>query len=213
GVKALPVKVVIRFEDLVAVMFRQVKGAFGQLDVLVNNACAIDLSGTERMSMKRWDLMNTINVRGTYMVSKYAIPLLKDGFNAHILTLSPPLNMDKAWFGKHLGYTMAKYGMSMTVLGLAVELKPHRIAVNALWPKTTIATAAVQNLLGGDALVARSRKPAIVAEAAWTIINKPSDSFTGRFLVDEDVLRDSGVTDFTPYAMVPGGELMRDLFL
>jgi citronellol/citronellal dehydrogenase len=213
GAQALPVKVDIRFEDQVNDLFRQVKEKFGHLDVLVNNASAIDLSDTEHMNMKRWDLMNSINVRGTYLVSKYAIPLLKEGYNAHILTLSPPLNMDKAWFGKHLGYTMAKYGMSMTVLGLSVELKPYRIAVNALWPRTTIATAAVRNLLGGDALVARSRKPQIVADAAWLIINKPSDTHTGRFHIDEDVLRDSGVTDLSGYAEEPGMDLMPDLFL
>lgn len=213
GVKALAVKVDIRYEDQVAALFQQVKDTFGHLDVLVNNASAINLASTEKMEMKRWDLMNSINVRGTYMVSKYAIPLLKDGFNAHILTLSPPLNMDKGWFAKHLGYTMAKYGMSMTVLGLAGELKPYKIAVNALWPKTTIATAAVQNLLGGKDLVERSRTPDIMADAAWTVVNKDSGSCTGRFLIDEDVLRDSGITDFDPYAVVPGGPLMPDLFL
>lgn len=213
GSKALPVKVDIRSEEQVVALFDQVKKTFGRLDVLVNNASAINLSNTERMEMKRWDLMNGINVRGTYMVSKYAIPLLKEGTNAHILTLSPPLNMDKVWFAKHLGYTMAKYGMSMTVLGLAAELKQSGIAVNALWPRTTIATAAVKNLLGGDELVARSRKPEIVADAAWTVVNKNSGTYTGRFLVDEDVLRESGVTDFDAYAVNPGGELMPDLFL
>lgn len=213
GVKAMAVKVDIRFEEQVAALFEQVKARFGHLDVLVNNASAINLASTEKMEMKRWDLMNSINVRGTYMVSKYAIPLLKDGFNAHILTLSPPLNLDKVWFAKHLGYTMAKYGMSMTVLGLAAELKPYKIAANALWPKTTIATAAVQNLLGGKDLVERSRTPDIMADAAWAIVNKPSDSYSGRFLIDEDVLRESGVTDFDPYAVTPGGPLMPDLFL
>lgn len=213
GVKALAVKVDIRYEEQVVAMFDQVKATFGHLDVLVNNASAINLASTEKMEMKRWDLMNSINVRGTYMVSKYAIPLLKDGFNAHILTLSPPLNLDKGWFAKHLGYTMAKYGMSMTVLGLAGELKPYGIAANALWPKTTIATAAVQNLLGGKELVERSRKPEIMADAAWTIVNKDSKTYTGRFLIDEDVLRESGITDMDQYAIVPGGPLMPDLFL
>ncbi len=213
GVKALAVKVDIRSEEQVVAMFEQVKATFGRLDVLVNNASAINLASTEKMDMKRWDLMNDINVRGTYMVSKYAIPLLKQGINAHILTLSPPLNMDKGWFAKHLGYTMAKYGMSMTVLGLAGELKPFGIAANALWPKTTIATAAVQNLLGGKDLAERSRKPEIVADAAWTIVNRPSETWTGRFLIDEDVLRDAGITDFEPYAVTPGGPLMPDLFL
>lgn len=213
GVKSLAVKVDIRSEEQVVAMFEQVKATFGRLDVLVNNASAINLASTEKMDMKRWDLMNDINVRGTYMVSKYAIPLLKQGINAHILTLSPPLNMDKGWFAKHLGYTMAKYGMSMTVLGLAGELKPFGIAANALWPKTTIATAAVQNLLGGKDLAERSRKPEIVADAAWTIVNRPSETWTGRFLIDEDVLRDAGITDFEPYAVTPGGPLMPDLFL
>ncbi|MCB9163802.1 MAG: NAD(P)-dependent oxidoreductase [Flavobacteriales bacterium] len=213
GGKALAVKVDIRSEEQVVAMFEQVKKTFGHLDVLVNNASAINLSNTERMEMKRWDLMNQINVRGTYMVSKYAISLLKEGTNAHILTLSPPLNLDKVWFAKHLGYTMAKYGMSMTVLGLAAELKQSGIAVNALWPRTTIATAAVQNLLGGDQLIARSRKPEIVADAAWTVVNKNSANYTGRFLIDEEVLRESGITDFDQYAVNPGGELMPDLFL
>lgn len=213
GAKALAVKVDIRHEPEVVEMCDQVQRTFGQLDVLVNNASAIDLSSTEHMQMKRWDLMNDINVRGTYMVSKYAVPLLKEGTNAHILTLSPPLNMDKVWFGKHLGYTMSKYGMSMTVLGLAAELKPHGIAVNALWPRTTIATAAVKNMLGGDPLVARSRKPEIVADAAWVVVNRPSNSFTGRFLIDEDLLREVGVDDMSGYAVDPTAALMPDLFL
>lgn len=213
GVKVLPLQVDIRSEENVIEAIEKVQNAFGQIDVLVNNASAIDLSPTEHLSMKKFDLIHSINIRGTFMVSKYCIPLLKKAENAHILTLSPPLNLDPKWFGRHLGYTMSKYGMSMTVLGLAEELKPYNIAVNALWPQTTIATAAVQNLLGGDALMQCSRTPDIMGDAAMEIFKKDSKTCTGNFFIDEDVLKAAGVTDFTHYAVNPKMTLFTDLFL
>lgn len=213
GVKVLPLQVDIRSEENVIDALEKVQNAFGQIDILVNNASAIDLSPTEHLSMKKFDLIHSINIRGTFMVSKYCIPLLKESENAHILTLSPPLNLDPKWFGKHLGYTLSKYGMSMTVLGLAEELKPYNIAVNALWPQTTIATAAVQNLLGGDALMQCSRTPDIMGDAAMEIFKKDSKTCTGNFFIDEDVLKAAGVTDFTPYAVNPKMTLFTDLFL
>lgn len=213
GGKALPLQVDIRDETNVIAAVEKVKTTFGHIDILVNNASAINLSSTEDLEMKRYDLMHNINVRGTFMVSKYCIPLLKESENPHILTLSPPLNLDPTWFGKHLAYTMAKYGMSMTVLGLAEELKKYKIGVNALWPRTTIATAAVQNLLGGDKMVNMSRTPAIMADAALLIFEKRSETTTGNFFIDEEVLRESGVTDFNKYAINPNEKLMIDLFL
>jgi citronellol/citronellal dehydrogenase len=179
----------------------------------VNNASAINLSPTADVQPKRWDLMHGINVRGTFFMSQACIPFLKKAQNPHILNLSPPLNMDPRWFAPHLAYTMSKYGMSMIVLGLAEELKSDRIAVNALWPKTTIATAAVQNLLGGDFLMQRSRTPEIVADAAFAILKKPSFEATGNFFIDEDVLIQEGVSDFGKYAVNPDQKLMNDLFL
>jgi citronellol/citronellal dehydrogenase len=187
--------------------------AFGGIDILVNNASAISLTPTPETAPKRWDLMHDINVRGTFFMSQACLPYLKASHNPHILNLSPPLNLDPRWFSPHLAYTASKYGMSMIVLGLAEELKPLRIAVNGLWPKTTIATAAVQNLLGGDFLMRRSRKPEIVADAAFHILQKPSFETTGNFFIDEDVLRTEGVTDFSRYAVDPGQKLMNDLFL
>lgn len=213
GVKVLPLQVDIRSEENVIEAIEMTKNTFGHIDILVNNASAIDLSPTEHLSMKKFDLIHSINVRGTFMVSKYCIPLLKKGENPHILTLSPPLNLDPKWFGKNLAYTMSKYGMSMTVLGLAEELKPYNIAVNALWPKTTIATAAIQNLIGGDAMMQCSRIPDIMGDAAMAIFNKPSATCTGNFFIDEDVLKEAGVTDFTHYAVNPNMTLYPDFFL
>jgi citronellol/citronellal dehydrogenase len=213
GVKALPLKVDIRDDQNVADAVAKVKETFGGIDILVNNASAINLASTENIDMKRYDLMFDINVRGTFLVSKLCIPLLKGSANPHILTLSPPLNFNPIWLGNFLAYTMAKYGMSMTVIGLSEELKKYNIAVNALWPKTTIATAAVQNLLGGDSLVNKSRIPAIMADAASLIFDKPSASNTGNFYIDENVLRESGVTDFSHYAVDSKEELAPDLFL
>ena len=211
--KVLPIQGDIRFEESIHHIVKTTVDTFGGIDILINNASAINLFPTEQMESKRFDLMHSINVRGTFFMSKACIPYLKKALNPHILNLSPPLNMDPNWFAKHLAYTMSKYGMSMIVLGLSEELKTHRIAANALWPKTTIATAAVQNLLGGDFLIQRSRTPDIVAEAAFYILQKPSFECTGNFFVDEDVLRDNGITDFAKYAVNPEQKLMMDLFL
>lgn len=211
--KVLPIGGDIRFEESIQQIVQQTVAAFGGIDILVNNASAINLSATEQTEPKRWDLMHGINVRGTFLMSQACIPHLKKAHNPHILNLSPPLNMDPSWFSKHLAYTMSKYGMSMVILGLAEELKPHRIAANALWPATTIATAAVQNLLGGDFLIQRSRTPEIVAEAALHILKQPSYECTGNFFTDEEILIKEGITDFSKYAVNPDQKLMPDLFL
>lgn len=211
--KVLPIQGDIRFEESIDQIVKTTISTFGGIDILVNNASAINLFPTEQMEAKRFDLMQGINVRGTFLMSKACIPALKKARNPHILNLSPPLNMDPAWFAKHLAYTMSKYGMSMIVLGLSEELRIHRIACNALWPKTTIATAAVQNLLGGDFLVQRSRTPDIVAEAAFYILQKPSFECTGNFFIDEEVLKENGIDDFTKYSVNPNQKLMMDLFL
>jgi citronellol/citronellal dehydrogenase len=213
GGQALPCVVDIRFEDQVDAAVEKTVQTFGGIDVLVNNASAIYLSGTVETPMKKWDLMHGINARGTFLCSQACIPHLKKAANPHILNNSPPLNMDPRWFAPHVAYTMAKYGMSMCVLGMAEELRDEGIAVNALWPRTVIATAAVQNLLGGDESIRHSRRPEIVADAAYAIITKPSRTFTGRFCIDEDVLRAEGVRDFARYQAVPGAELMPDYFL
>jgi citronellol/citronellal dehydrogenase len=213
GGNALPLRVDIRFEDQITDAIEQTVQKFGGIDILINNASAINLSGIEQIEAKRFDLMHSINVRGTFLVSKACIPYLKKSLNPHILTLSPPLNMDPRWFQQHTAYTMSKYGMSMTVLGLSGELKKDGIGVNALWPQTTIATAAVQNLLGGDALIQMSRTPDIVADAAYEILGRPSATCTGNFFTDEQVLTEAGVTDFSRYAVNPGNKLMKDLFL
>lgn len=211
--KVLPIQGDIRFEDSIQHIVKTTVDTFGGIDILINNASAISLTATEQTEPKRWDLMHGINVRGTFFMCKEAIPHLKKAHNPHILNLSPPLNMDPAWFAKHLCYTMSKYGMSMVVLGLAEELKQQRIAVNALWPKTTIATAAVQNLLGGDFLMQRSRTPDIVANAAYHILRQPSFECTGNFFIDEEVLIRNGETDFSHYAVNPEHKLMMDLFI
>ncbi len=213
GGKALPLIVDIRSEDVVKSAVEKAYDHFGGIDILVNNASAINLSNTDDLPMKRFDLMHSINVRGTYMVSKYCLPYLRKGSNSHILTLSPPLNLKPEWFGAHLGYTMAKYGMSMTVLGLADELKKDGVAANALWPQTTIATAAVKFALGGDAMIQCSRTPEIMADAAYAIVNRDSKSCTGNFFIDEDVLRETGVEDFGAYAVDPSKTLFKDLFV
>jgi citronellol/citronellal dehydrogenase len=213
GGRALPCVVDIRFEDQVYAAVEKTVQTFGGIDVLVNNASAIHISGTVETPMKKWDLMHGINARGTFLCSQACIPHLKKAANPHILNNSPPLNMEPHWFAPHVAYTMAKYGMSMCVLGMAEELKEEGIAVNALWPRTVIATAAVQNLLGGDESIRHSRRPEIMADAAYAIITKPSRTFTGRFCIDEDVLRAEGVRDFARYQAVPGAELMPDYFL
>ncbi len=211
--KVVPLQADIRFEESIEKAVADTVEALGGIDILINNASAISLTPTEQTEPKRWDLMHGINVRGTFLMSKACIPHLKKSINPHILNLSPPLNMDPRWFAPHLAYTMSKYGMSMVVFGLAEELKPHRIAANALWPKTTIATAAVENLLGGDFLMQRSRTPEIVADAAFSILQRPSFECTGNFFIDEEVLAAEGVTDFSRYAVNPNQKLMNDLFV
>ncbi|MCE9671860.1 NAD(P)-dependent oxidoreductase [Myxococcus stipitatus] len=213
GGRALPCMVDIRDERQIADAVAQAVAKFGGIDILVNNASAISLTGTEDTPMKRFDLMHGINTRGTFACSQACLPYLKKASNPHILNNSPPLNMEARWFAPHVAYTMAKYGMSMCVLGMAEELRSEGIAVNALWPRTVIATAAVQNLLGGDETIRGSRKPEIMADAAYAILTKPSRSFTGNFCIDEDVLRAEGVTDLDQYQSVPGAELFPDYFI
>jgi citronellol/citronellal dehydrogenase len=213
GGRALPLVCDIRSEEQIAEAVKKTVETFGGIDILVNNASAIHLTGTVATPMKRFDLMHQINTRGTFACSQACIPHLARAENPHILNLSPPLNMEAKWFAPHVAYTMAKYGMSMCVLGMAEELKGQGIAVNALWPKTVIATAAVQNLLGGDATVRRSRRPEIMGDAAHVILTQPSRSYSGKFLIDEDVLRAAGVTDFAPYQYEPGADLLPDFFI
>jgi citronellol/citronellal dehydrogenase len=216
GGKALACIVDVRFEEQIAEAVKLGVDTFGGIDILVNNASAISLTGTVDTPLKRFDLMHGINTRGTFACSQACIPHLAKADNPHILNISPPLNMEAKWFGPHVAYTMAKFGMSMCVLGMAEELKGQRIAVNALWPRTVIATAAVQNLLGGDATVRGSRKPDIMADAAYVILTRKSTEFTGHFCVDDDVLRESGATDLSRYSMTPGmkdSDLLPDYFL
>ena len=211
--KVLPLQADIRSEGSIRQTVDATVKEFGGIDILINNASAISLTNTPQTEPKRWDLMHGINVRGAFFMSQACIPYLKASHNPHILNLSPPLNMDPRWFAPHLAYTMSKYGMSMVVYGLAEELKADRIAANALWPKTTIATAAVENLLGGDFLLQRSRTPEIVADAAWFILQRPSHECTGNFFIDEEVLAAEGITDLGKYAVNPAHKLMNDLFV
>ncbi len=213
GGKALACVTDIRFEDQVQAAIAKTVETFGGIDICVNNASAISLTGTTATEMKRYDLMHNINTRGTFLVSKTCIPHLKKADNPHILNLSPPLNMEEKWFAPHVAYTMAKFGMSMCVLGMAGELRGDGIGVNALWPRTTIATAAVQNLLGGDDIVKRSRKPDILADAAYAIFNRPSRECTGNFFIDDEVLAAEGVTDLDQYSVTPGADLIPDFFV
>ena len=213
GVKCLPLQCDIRFEDQIDTAVQETVKTFGGIDILVNNASAISLTPTEHTEPKRFDLMMDIEIRGTFFMCKACIPHLRKSRNAHILNLSPPLNMNPKWFASHLAYTISKYSMSMIVIGLAEELRKDKIAVNALWPKTTIATAAVQNLLGGDALMRMSRTPEIVADAAYAIIARPSPECTSNFFIDEEVLQMEGVTDFARYAVDASQKLMTDIFL
>lgn len=213
GGKALPLMCDIRYEDQIEAAVSKTIATFGGIDILINNASAISLTPVQQTEPKRFDLMHDINIRGTFFVSRACIPHLKKSAHAHILTLSPPLNMDPKWFANHTAYTISKYGMSMIVMGLAEELRSSRIGVNALWPRTTIATAAVQNLLGGDFVVQKSRKPEIVADAAHAILKRSPAEVTGNFFVDEAVLRHEGVNDFGAYAVNPAEELMKDIFV
>lgn len=213
GGNGLPCIADIRFEDQVQRAIDATLNEFGGIDILVNNASAINLSPTLKLEMKKFDLMISVNVRGTFLCSKLCIPHLKKSENPHILNLSPPLNLDPKWFKNNVAYTIAKYGMSMCVLGMAEEFKKSGIAVNALWPRTPIATAAVQNLLGGKSTVKHSRSPEIVADAAYHILTKPSRECTGNFLIDEEILLELGITDLEKYSVDPKAELYQDFFL
>lgn len=213
GGSALPIVGDIRDEAQVAEAVAQAVARFGGIDICVNNASAINLARTEALDLKRYDLMQDINVRGTFAVSRACIPHLREAGNPHILTLSPPIDLDPRWLGPHLGYTLAKYGMSMIALGLAAELREDGIASNALWPRTLVATAAVQNLLGGDAAMARARKPEIYADAAHAVLTRPARECSGNTFLCEDVLAEEGVTDLSAYSYVDGAELAVDLFV
>jgi citronellol/citronellal dehydrogenase len=213
GGKALACITDIRYEEQVQAAVDQAVATFGGIDILVNNASAIHLTGTLDTPMKRYDLMHGINTRGTFLVSKTCLPHLLKAANPHILNISPPLSMQAKWFAPFVAYTMAKFGMSMCVLGMAEEFREQGVAVNALWPRTTIATAAVQNLLGGDALIRESRKPDIMADAAHAIFTRSSRECTGNFFIDEDLLRSTGVSDFGHYSVVPGASLREDFFV
>ena len=213
GGAALPIPGDIRNEEQVLAAVDQAVARFGGIDIVVNNASAIQIEGSETLPMKRYDLMQDINTRGTFLVSRACVPHLRNGTNPHVLTLSPPLNMRPHWFRDHLGYTLAKYGMSMCTLGMAVEYASDGIAFNSLWPRTIIATAAVQNLLGGDEAMARSRRPEIVADAAHAILRRDSRVATGNFYVDDEVLAEEGITDLSAYAYADGAELQTDIFL
>jgi citronellol/citronellal dehydrogenase len=212
GGQALPIAGDVRDDERVFAAVQQVVDQFGGVDVCVNNASAIDLSPLESISMKRYDLMQDINTRGTFLLTKACLPHLKLAANPHVLTLSPPLNLNPAWFGRSLGYSIAKYGMSLCTLGFAEEFNEYGVAANSLWPRTTIATAAIRNLLGGDNAMRRSRDPRIVADAAHAILTRPSKECTGRFFIDEEVLAEEGITDLSVYGGVEG-ELQTDLFL
>lgn len=213
GGKALALPCDIRFDDQVEAAMTKTAETFGGVDILVNNASAIDLRGIDALEMKRFDLMHQINARGTYLCARSALPFLRRAANPHILTLSPPLDMNPKWFAPNLAYTMAKYGMSLVTLGLAKDLADAGIAVNSLWPETAIATAAVGNLLGGEAIIKRSRKPEIVADAAHAILTRDARACTGNFFIDVRVLAEEGVNDLTPYAVDPASDPVLDFFL
>ncbi len=213
GGKALPLTVDVRDEAQVRAALEKTAATFGGLDIVVNNASAISLTDSQATDMKRFDLMHQINARGTFMTSKLAVPFLAKSDNPHILMLSPPLDLKEKWFAGHTAYSMAKYGMSLVVLGLAGELRGRGIAVNALWPRTTIATAAIKNLLGGDAIMRASRTPEILADAARLIFLKDARTFSGNFLIDDTFLSDNGVKDFDRYRVDPSVDLAPDFFV
>jgi citronellol/citronellal dehydrogenase len=216
GGNALPIVGDVRNDDDVTEAVLKTQGEFGGIDIVVNNASVIDLSRSLELDAKKYDLMQDVNVRGTFMLSRAAIPILKDAANPHILSLSPPLNLSPKWLGGHTGYTLAKYGMTMATLGLAAEFAEAGIAANTLWPRTTIATAAVQFALGGDRMMKVSRTPEIYADAAYEVVTRPAREYTGQTLIVEDVLEAAGVTDFSGYAAVPGtpdSALFPDIFL
>jgi citronellol/citronellal dehydrogenase len=215
GGKALPLVVDVREEEQIYAAVEETIRVFGGIDILVNNASAINLTPTLATDIKRYDLMHSINTRGTFLTSKACLPYLLKAPNPHVLNLSPPLNMESRWFAPHVAYTMAKFGMSMCVLGMSAEFRKQGVAFNALWPKTAIATAAVNNLLGGEEAIKRCRKPEIMADAAYIIFSKSSRECTGNFFVDEDILRESGMMDFSQYKYtnVEDYELLPDFFL
>ncbi len=213
GGKALPLVCDIRDEAQVEAAVAATVEAFGGIDICVNNASAISLTPTLKTDMKRFDLMHQINLRGTFLVSKSCLPHLLEADNPHVLNLAPPLNFEAKWFAPHVAYSMAKYGMSLCVLGMAEEYRAEGVAFNALWPRTAIATAAIRNVIGGDELIRRSRKPEIIADAAWFILTRPAREFTGNFCVDDEVLEAAGITDLTGYAVDPDVELAPDFFV
>jgi citronellol/citronellal dehydrogenase len=216
GGQALPIVGDVRDEASITEAVMRTVGEFGGIDVVVNNASVIDLSGSLELATKKYDLMQDVNVRGTFLLSRAAVPQLRDAANPHVLSLSPPLNVTPKWLGAHTGYSLAKFGMTMATLGIAAEFASDGIAANTLWPRTTIATAAVQNVIGGDRLMAVSRTPEIYADAAYEVLCAPSRELTGQTLIVEDVLERAGVTDFSRYAAVPGTPdeaLYPDIFL
>ena len=213
GGNALALACDIRFEDQVESAIQQTVKEFGGIDILINNASAIDLRGIDMLDMKRFDLMHQINARGSYLCAKYALPHLLKSSNPHILTLSPPLDLNPKWFSPNLAYTLAKYGMSLITLGLAKELANKGVGVNSLWPETAIATAAIANLLGGEAIIKHSRKPEIVADAAHAILTRNSRDCSGNFFIDANVLAQEGVTDLNAYAVDPECDAVLDFFL
>ena len=213
GGKALPLATDIRDDTGVATAIKKTAEAFGGIDIVVNNASAINLAATPAIEMKRFDLMHQINARGTFLVTKLALPYLKKAANPHVLMLSPPLDMKARWFAPHLGYSMAKFGMSLCVLGFAEEFRGRGIAVNALWPRTTIATAAIKNLLGGEKIMRASRSPEILADASWQIFNKPAREFSGNFLIDDTFLISEGFINLEKYRVDPSVPLQPDFFV
>jgi citronellol/citronellal dehydrogenase len=213
GGQALAIVGDVRVDTVVADAVERTFERFGAIDIVVNNASAIDVSPSTTIAMKRYDLMQDVNTRGTFLLSRTCVPYLRDADNPHVLTLSPPLSLDPKWYGAHLAYTLAKFGMSMCTLGMASEHAQSHIAFNSLWPRTIIATAAVKNLLGGDAAMARSRRPEIVADAAHHILTRPARATTGNFFIDDEVLAEAGVTDLSPYAYGADADLQLDLFL
>jgi len=216
GGQALPIVGDVRSDDDITAAVLKTQGEFGGIDIVLNNASVIDLSGSLDLAAKKYDLMQDVNVRGTFMLSRAAVPILRESANPHILSLSPPLNLNPKWFGAHTGYTLAKYGMTMATLGMAAEFAADGIAANTLWPRTTIATAAVQFVLGGDQLMKVSRTPQIYADAAYQVMIQPAREYTGQTLIVEDVLAAAGVTDFSGYAAVPGTpdeRMYPDIFL
>lgn len=213
GGSALAVALDLRNADDIEKMVQATITAFGGIDILVNNASAISLTPTAKTDVKRYDLMHQVNARGTFLASKFCLPYLEKADNAHILNISPPLNMNPRWFAPHVAYTMAKYGMSMCTLGMATEFLKSKIAVNSLWPETGIATSAVRNLLGGDAAIKHCRTPDIMADAAYFVLRRASSENTGNFYIDAEVLKEEGIEDLSKYSDGPQNELMRDFFL